>query len=210
MGPADSGPQALALVLDWDGTVTEDDALHMVVERFGDVAALDALEGQVGVTMTLDEVIAAEMATIQTPLDEVIGWLAAHVRVRAGFRELVAEHDPLVVSSGFHELIEPILEREGVRARVVANRVANGPGGWRATFAAGPLCDVCGERCKRGAVAPLGAFAYAGDGYSDRCVALMAEVRFARDGLATWLDEQGVGYERFADLNDVRAALAAR
>ena len=32
-------------------------------------------------------------------------------------------HDPLIVSSGFHELIEPVLEREGVDVRVVANRL---------------------------------------------------------------------------------------
>jgi 2-hydroxy-3-keto-5-methylthiopentenyl-1-phosphate phosphatase len=200
--------RCLALVLDWDGTVTERDGLHMAIERFGDLGVFDALEDELGSTMTLDEVIAAEMATITAPLEEVRDWLVEHVRVRAGFRELVAEHDPLIVSSGFHELIEPILEREGVRARVVANHVAASPDGWRATFAEGPLCELCGERCKRSAVGSLGRFAYAGDGYSDRCVALAAGVRFARDGLATWLDERGVPYEPFDDLHDVARALA--
>ncbi|HEX6724149.1 MAG TPA: HAD-IB family phosphatase, partial [Gaiella sp.] len=199
--------RALALVLDWDGTVTERDGLHMVIERFGDLGVFDALEDELGRTLTLDEVIAAEMATLEASLEDVRDWLVDHVRVRSGFRELVAEHDPLIVSSGFRELIEPILEREGVRARVVANRIAAAPDGWRARFAQGPVCEVCGERCKRAAVAGLGAFAYAGDGYSDRCVALAAEVRFARDGLATWLEEQGVLYEPFDDLHDVRAAL---
>jgi 2-hydroxy-3-keto-5-methylthiopentenyl-1-phosphate phosphatase len=199
----------LALVLDWDGTVTERDGLHMVIERFGDVGVFDALEGELGETLTLDEVIAAEMATITAPLDEVVGWLLEHVRVRAGFAELVAAHDPLIVSSGFGELIKPVLGREGVRARVVANSVTAHPDGWRSTFADGPLCEVCGERCKRSAVGSLGPFAYAGDGYSDRCVALAADVRFARDGLAAWLDEQGIPYERFDDLHDVRGALGA-
>jgi len=197
----------LALVLDWDGTVTERDGLHMAIERFGDLGVFDGLEGELGTTLTLDEVIATEMATIRAPLEEVRDWLVEHVRVRAGFRELVAEHDPLIVSSGFRELIEPILERESVHARVVANRVTAGADGWRATFAEGPLCEVCGERCKRSAVGSLGRFAYAGDGYSDRCVALAAEVRFARDGLAEWLDEGGVDYEPFDDLHAVRAAL---
>jgi HAD superfamily phosphoserine phosphatase-like hydrolase len=195
------------LILDWDGTVTERDGLHMVIERFGDVAVFDALEDELGTTLSLDEVIATEMATIEAPFEQVREWLVEHVRVRAGFRELVADHDPLIVSSGFCELIEPILEREGVRARVVANRIEASPDGWRATFADGPLCVVCGERCKRSTVGTLGPFAYAGDGYSDRCVALAAEVRFARDGLATWLAEQGVAYEPFDDLHDVRAAL---
>ena len=201
----DSGrPARLALVIDWDGTVTERDTLHMTIERFGDLAAFEALEEELGRTLTLDEVIAAEMATITAPLEEVVAWLVAHVRIRRGFRELVEAWDPFIVSAGFHELIEPILEREGVAARVSANRVAADPLGWRASFAERPPCAVCGERCKRGTVVGLGPFAYVGDGVSDRCVSLAAEERFARGGLARWLDEQGVGYLPFRDLRDVQ------
>jgi 2-hydroxy-3-keto-5-methylthiopentenyl-1-phosphate phosphatase len=104
-------------------------------------------------------------------------------------------------------MIDPILRREGVAARVVANHVRPDPAGWRSTFPSGPTCEVCGERCKRAAVAEHGAFAYAGDGVSDRCVSLAAERRFARAGLATWLDERGVGYEPFDDLFDIARAL---
>jgi HAD superfamily phosphoserine phosphatase-like hydrolase len=200
--------RSLPLVLDWDGTVTERDTLHMVIERYGDLAVFDELEEEVGGRMTLDEVIGLEMATITAPLDEVLEWLLAEVRVRPGFRELVDEHDPLIVSAGFHETIEPILRREGISARVVANHVTSDPAGWRSTFADGPLCGICGERCKRGAVAGLGAFAYVGDGVSDRCVSLAAERRFARAGLADWLEEQGVDHEPFDDLFDVARALA--
>ena len=116
--------ERLPLVLDWDGTVTERDTLHMAIERFGDLGVFHGLEEELGRTLTLDEVIAAEMATIRAPRDEVVAFLVEHVRVRPGFRELVAEHDPLIVSAGFHELIDPILRREGIEARVVANHVA--------------------------------------------------------------------------------------
>ncbi|MBA2294630.1 MAG: haloacid dehalogenase-like hydrolase [Actinobacteria bacterium] len=199
----------LPLVLDWDGTVTELDSLHMLIERFGDLEVFLALEDEVGRTLTLDEVIAAEMATVRAPYEEVRDWLLEHVRVRAGFRELVAEHDPLLVSAGFHETIEPVLERERVKVRVVANRVTADPAGWRSVFGEGPLCTICGERCKRGAVAGLGPYVYVGDGVSDRCVSLAAEWRFARDGLAVWLDGRGVDYEPFDDLRDVSEALRA-
>ena len=151
------------VVLDWDGTVTEVDSLHMVIERFGDREAYVALEAEVGRTLTLDEVIAAEMATIVAPLDEVVGWLVDNVRIRRGFHELVAAHDPLIVSAGFHETIEPVLRREVVEARVVANHVTADAAGWRAEFAPGAICEVCGERCKRAAVGGLGQFAYVGD-----------------------------------------------
>jgi 2-hydroxy-3-keto-5-methylthiopentenyl-1-phosphate phosphatase len=83
------------------------------------------------------------------------------------------------------------------------------PAGWRAEFTDVPVCAECGERCKRGVVEGLGRFAYAGDGVSDRCVSLAAERRFARAGLARWLDEQGVAYEPFGDLCDVLGAMEA-
>lgn len=201
-----SDPRPLPLVVDWDGTVTERDTLHMVIERFGDVDVFRRMEAELGRRLTLNEVIATEMATIHAPLDEVVGWALEHVRVRPGLAELVAERDPLIVSAGFHELIAPILERERIAARVVANRVAADPEGWRATFRETRVCAVCGEPCKRLDVEGLEPFAYVGDGVSDRCVSLAAERVFARAGLATWLEEQGVTYEPFEDLHDVLRA----
>ena len=198
----------MRLVLDWDGTVTERDTLHMAIERFGDLEVFHEMEDQIGRALTLNEVIGVEMATISAPFEEVLGWLLATVTVRPGLTELVASHDPLIVSAGFRELIEPVLEREGVVATVVANRLDPGPEGWRAVFLERDACEVCGEPCKRVALAGAGPFAYVGDGVSDRCVSLVAERLFARDGLARWLDEQGAAYEPFDDLHDVREALA--
>jgi 2-hydroxy-3-keto-5-methylthiopentenyl-1-phosphate phosphatase len=47
-----------------------------------------------------------------------------------------------------------------------------------------------------------------GDGISDRCAALASDRIFATRGLARYLDEQGVAYERFDDFFDVASALA--
>ncbi len=78
--------------------------------------------------MPLREVITREFAPVTAPLDEVVAWVLEHARVRAGFREFVEQAqsggwDVHVVSSGFHELIEPVLEREGVDVLLHANRV---------------------------------------------------------------------------------------
>jgi 2-hydroxy-3-keto-5-methylthiopentenyl-1-phosphate phosphatase len=198
----------LALVLDWDGTITVRDTLHMAIERFGDVDVFRRMEAELGRRLTLREVIAAEMATISAPLEEVRGWLLEHVRIRPGLAEIVAAHDPLIVSAGFHELIDPVLAREGVTARVVASRLVPDPGGWGCVFPDEPVCAICGEHCKRVAVQGLGPFAYVGDGVSDRCVSLAAQRRFARAGLARWLERQGAPFEPFGDLHDVADALA--
>ena len=192
------------LVIDWDGTVTETDSLHLVIEEFGDLRVFHALEAEIGRRLTLREVIACELETITAPLEEVVGWLLEHARIRPGFAELVDRYDPLIVSAGFHELISPVLAREGVQARVVANTVEADPSGWRAIFPPASRCPVCGEECKRAAVAQLLQFAYVGDGISDRCVSLAARRVFARAGLAQYLDGLGVPYLPFDDLHDVR------
>jgi 2-hydroxy-3-keto-5-methylthiopentenyl-1-phosphate phosphatase len=198
----------LRLVLDWDGTVTEVDTLHLVLERFGDLSAYREAEEALGRSLTLNEVIAVEFATVRAALAEVVAFVVENTRIRRGFGELAERHRPLILSSGFHELIEPVLAREGVEPEVVANRIEADPGGWRVRFRDEAACASCGEACKRGAL-PSGNFAYAGDGYSDRCAALAATRVFARDGLARYLDERGVAYEPFDDLHEVGRALAA-
>ena len=199
----------MRLVLDWDGTATEVDGLYEVIRTFGDERIYDETEDRLG-ALTLNDVIAIEVATVRAPLPEVVEWVRENVRLRAGFRELARSRDPLVVSSGFHELIEPVLEREGLQLDVRANRLDTGDGRWRARFRDAASCATCGESCKRSDVAELdGDFVYAGDGVSDRCVALAASRVFARDGLATFLAARGVAFEPFDDFHDVLRALSA-
>ena len=102
--------------------------------------------------------------------------------MRPGLRELAAL-EPLVISAGFHELIEPVLGRERVELKVLANRVDARPDGWVVRFRDETACATCGEPCKRGSLAGE-PYVYAGDGYSDRCAALAADRVFARDSLA--------------------------
>lgn len=150
------------------------------------------------------EVMEAEMASITMPLDDAVAWLVEHTRVRAGFHELAARHRPLIVSSSFEETIRPILAREGVELSVVANRVDARPDGWRVIWRDDAPCPECGDLCKRRAL-PDPPFVYVGDGWSDHCAALQADRVFARDGLARYLDQMGVAYERFDDLRTVLA-----
>ena len=204
--------KARTLVVDFDGTITEEDLLDTIAREFGDPAVYEEVEhGLHGGGMPLSEVITREFEPVRHPLEEVVRWELENVRIRPGFRELVelaAERGwgLTVVSSGFHELIEPILEREGVVVDVVANRVDARPDGWRVLWRYGDECGTCGESCKRAVAEELagdGELVYVGDGYSDRCAAELSDRAFARRGLATYLDERGVPYEPFDDFFDV-------
>jgi 2-hydroxy-3-keto-5-methylthiopentenyl-1-phosphate phosphatase len=201
---------SVRVVLDWDGTVTEQDTLDLVLQEFGDPEIYARVEAELGETLTLDEVIAQEFATVTAPIGEVTEWLLRRAHIRPGFAELARRHHPLVVSSGFHELIEPLLEREGLIADVElrANRVDPRPDGWRVHFRVTEPCPICGEPCKRGDL-PNGTVVYAGDGYSDRCAALAADRVYATGSLPGWLAEQGVPSRPLTTFLDVAAELAA-
>jgi 2-hydroxy-3-keto-5-methylthiopentenyl-1-phosphate phosphatase len=197
----------LYLILDWDGTVTVRDTLWMLLERFGDREVFARMESALGTTHTHREVMETEMATITAPLEEAVAFVVAEAEIRPGLARLVERFRPLVLSSGFHETIEPVLAREGVAVEVVANRLDVRPDGWRVVWTDDAPCPECGELCKRRALPADGEVVYAGDGYSDRCAALAADRVFARAGLARYLAARDVAFEPFEDLHDIAAAL---
>jgi 2-hydroxy-3-keto-5-methylthiopentenyl-1-phosphate phosphatase len=205
------------IAVDFDGTITEDDLLDEIASRFGDEAIYQEVEdGLHGGSMPLREVIEREFRPVTTPVHEVVAWTLENVRIRPGFSELVELARArgwrvLVVSSGFHELIEPILDREGVDVDVYANRLDARPDGWIVRWRYED-CDACDESCKRSVVAKLAGddeVVYIGDGYSDRCAAEAADRVFATKGLARYLDEREVPYERFDDFHDIARSLAS-
>ena len=204
------------LVVDFDGTVTEDDMLDSVAQVFGDEEVYAEVErGLDDERMTLREVITREFEPVRAPMEEVVAWSLERVRVRAGFRELVELARErgwriVIVSSGFHELIEPVLAREGVEVEVRANRVDTSAGNWRVLWHYEGECDSCGESCKRAVVRELAGedeIVYVGDGYSDRCAALASDRVFATKGLARYLEREGVPFEPFSDFHEIAQAL---
>jgi 2-hydroxy-3-keto-5-methylthiopentenyl-1-phosphate phosphatase len=206
------------LVVDFDGTVTQEDLLDTIASRFGDPEVYRQVdEGLDEGRLTLREVITREYEPVRRPLEEIVAWELENVSIRPGFRELVqlAKSEGwrfVIVSSGFHELIEPILEHEGVDVELHANRVDPRPEGWKVLWQYDETCDSCGESCKRSIVQEFagdGELVYVGDGYSDRCAAEASDRVFATKGLARYLDERGIPYERFDDFRDVAHGLAS-
>ena len=200
-------------MLDFDGTITEIDLLDEMARRFGDPAVYQEVEdGLHSGTITLQECITREFEPVTTPLPEVVTWVLENVDIRAGLIELV-EHarergwGVRVLSSGFEEIIEPVLEHLGINGiEILANRLDVQLDGWRVIWRDETVCAVCGEACKRGGL-PEGEIVYVGDGVSDRCAALASRRIFATRGLARYLDERRTSYEPFVDFHDIVHAL---
>jgi 2-hydroxy-3-keto-5-methylthiopentenyl-1-phosphate phosphatase len=203
-----------AVVLDFDGTITEEDMLDLVCRELGDpdvYAEVDAALERGEIRLVDD--IERKLATVRRPQPEVVEWVCRRARIRPGFDDLLETAAAIgrrvvVVTSSVRELVEPVLGERAGRVEIVAGSIG---AGWCADLAQLEPCGECGEPCKRGAVARLGTddVVYVGDGWSDRCVAQMAPRVYARDGLARYLDEHGVAYEPFADLHDVARGLDA-
>jgi 2-hydroxy-3-keto-5-methylthiopentenyl-1-phosphate phosphatase len=194
----------MQLVLDWDGTVTVRDSLVAAIHALGDPSVYEVgIEG----FPSYGDALAAEIATLRVTAEEAARWAVENVEVSPGFHELVERYDPVIVSSGLPQLILPVLEREGVDVELRSNDAEVSPDGWRVIFRDEGVCEICGDKCKRRSLPHGKPLVFVGDGWSDRCASLAADRVFARTGLAEYLDEEGVPYERYDTLRDVAAAL---
>jgi 2-hydroxy-3-keto-5-methylthiopentenyl-1-phosphate phosphatase len=212
-GRAPETEQRRSIVIDFDGTITEDDLLDEIARLFGDPAVYQEVEdGLDAGTMPLREVITREFAPVTAPLDEVVAWVLDRVHIRRGFADFVRAAQAggwsvHVVSSGFEELIAPVLQREGVDVELHANRVDARAAGWIVDWRYPDGCDECHESCKR-SLLPPGYVIYIGDGYSDRCAALASDRVFATRSLATYLADRGAPFEPFEDFRTISETLA--
>src|SRR4051794_4696548 len=195
----------MRLILDWDGTCTLDDTMDALVREFGALELLDVHLDRSNVT--LHQIIEDELGSIRVPLADAQAWLVANVRLRPGFHELVERFDPLLLSSNVRQLIEPVLEREGVEVELVANDLEPG---WKVRWRDETVCAECGQACKRGTLPAGEEIVYVGDGFSDRCAALAADRVFATGPLAHYLAEQGAEFTPFDDFHTVVDALGSR
>jgi 2,3-diketo-5-methylthio-1-phosphopentane phosphatase len=206
--------QPTTIVLDFDGTITADDLLDRIAREFGDPAVYrEVEEGLHAGTVTLQECITREYAPVTLPLDDVVAWMLERVRIRPGLPELVdfarsQGWNVNVLSSGFEEMIRPVLAAAGVHGvDVFANSIDARPDGWRVQWRHESVCAECNEACKRAGLPVAGEVVYVGDGISDRCAARAADRVFATRGLARYFDEHGLAYDPFDDFHDIVRAL---
>lgn len=215
----------MLIICDFDGTVTARDTNSALARRFAPDAYAQ-LEGRLASRdLTLREVLAAEFEGIDIGLQAVLS-VALTIPFRPGFTELLdaVERDGssfVLLSSGFREIIEPMLAREGHLGRVelVANSITLDENGGHITWRDQPACELCGEPCKRSDVGRLAdrhratdgngddRIVFIGDGFSDRCGAESADRVLARDSLASYLDDRSIHYEPWQDFVDVRQIL---
>jgi 2,3-diketo-5-methylthio-1-phosphopentane phosphatase len=209
---------------DFDGTISPQDIGHRFVMRFAAArpGGADAASGPARLedlasrwragTLGHRELTEGECALLRCSAAEAhafVDGFAIDPEFAPFARAALARGDAVqVLSEGFDFYIRALLEREGLGDLPVAsNRVRFEDGRVIPEFPhAARSCGRCGN-CKGAHVRDWRARGYRtvliGDGYSDRCAALEADVVVARDALLEWCAGEGrpaLAFRSFADL----------
>lgn len=199
-----NGPErgGWAVQLDWDGTITRQDAQVLLLNAFGrpDWAAVENEVYARGLgSRTAYPLI---YAGFRVPAAEAAAFIGERVRLDPAFPSLVRfcreRGIPLqVVSDGQRFYIERLLAAAGLQGvPVAANAAEFTAEGVRLSFVEPPGgCGRCGN-CKRRWVDEFHRqgyrVLYAGDGRTDRCAARAADAVFARGSLLAFCRSEGI------------------
>jgi 2-hydroxy-3-keto-5-methylthiopentenyl-1-phosphate phosphatase len=216
------GPAAIVF-LDFDGTITDRDAIDAILDAFADPAWLQIEDAWTSGRIGSRECLAAQMGLV-TASREQVDQLLDGIGVDPGFSMLLdvcaARAVPVhILSDGFDYCIRRILGHPDrnfsarlIGSHIVSSTVQPADGGWRAGFPhpLEPCAHGCAT-CKPLAMARLNradaVSVFVGDGMSDRYAAACADVVFAKNKLAAYCDGASIACERYDTLATVATGI---
>lgn len=199
------------LFFDFDNTITQEDVLDRVIERFSVTDDWRRLEnawarGEISTQDCLRRQVAGLRASEPELLD-FVGGFSVDPNFGTIVRWAASEQIELViVSDNFACLVREILSRHALPdLPLFANELSFVGDRPTARF---PFTSPDCARCANCKVTHFKRYSgcrtiYVGDGLSDVCPALAADLVFAKDSLATYLAGRGVSFETFASLATV-------
>ncbi|HZK49652.1 MAG TPA: MtnX-like HAD-IB family phosphatase [Thermoleophilia bacterium] len=211
-------PPRYFITCDFDGTVTSEDTLDLLVQRFAPGVWETMESGLLSGELSLTQVMEEEFRRLRVTEREAVEYVLGRARVRDGFAEFVRwaadrGHELVIVSAGIRTLIDPILAAAGLPyLHVHAGDALFTTEGALVCFppSTAQCIDQCGH-CKRDTIlahAPFpGPLVYVGDGYSDFCPTRQADIVFARASLATHLRGEGIFFHPFDDFHTIVSTL---
>lgn len=207
------------LFLDFDGTISECDAIDAILERFADESWRIVEELWKGGAIGSRECLREQVALIKAAPDE-INALLDEISLDEGFAELLEICRPCkiqtyIISDGFDYCIRRILRRSKAAQKlpIFSSHLEFQNGIWQTDFPhSGKFCQHDCATCKPHVMKnlnPHGApTVFVGDGLSDRYAARAADLVFAKKGLAKYCAAENIEFSAYENLSDVAAGIA--
>jgi len=209
----------LAVLVDFDGTITTRDMGDLVVEEFAEPGWESLLDLYRAGEINVREIWAREMNLLREEREaEAVERCLEVAEFRAGFSELIdycnSNDIPVeVASSGLDFYVDAILAANGFgdlpRARPVTKYDADG----RGFMAMDDGVDDCGmtAMCKCSRIWRFRRMGYRvmfiGDGISDACAVTQADIVLATGRLRSTCTEKGIEHTPFESFHDVLEAV---
>jgi 2,3-diketo-5-methylthio-1-phosphopentane phosphatase len=205
------------LFIDFDNTISQGDVLDSVIEKFSPTREWDhwQTEWREARISTL-ECLQRQMGGLEVDEATLLDYVRK-VNIDPDFVRLQAwaagtGTELLIVSDNFTPILKEILRHHDVVAPpIYANELTFADRHIIPSFPfRSPTCARCAH-CKAVHFARYEGYRtiYVGDGLSDICPAMRADLVFAKDSLASYLRSQGRPYTPFENLEDVVRSLAA-
>ena len=212
-------PSKLAVLTDFDGTITRTDVAEAILEEFAPRTWWEIEELHRSRTIGTRESLARQFALVHVKQTDMLRFVDAHVEMDESFPEFAAFCDRRgiqleIVSEGLDFYVRYLMQKWGLRIPVRTNHAVFEEGRVRIEYPwADATCTLCGT-CKLLRLFELRIqghpIAYVGDGHSDLCPAIEADVVFAKAELAQLCDQEGIAYTPFERFADVQRNLAGR
>ena len=206
-----------AVLTDFDGTVTRTDVAEDILEELAPEEWWDIEAEHRARRIGTREAMARQFALVRAKEEDILRFVDEHVRLDESFPGFVAFCRARgvrleIVSEGLDVYLHPLLRKWRVDVPVRTNRAVFEEG--RVTISypyADPTCNLCGT-CKLLRLFELRTqgyrVAYVGDGHSDLCPAVEADVVFAKKELADLCREEAIDFIPFETFADVQREMA--
>ncbi len=205
-----------AVLTDFDGTITRTDVAEAILDEFAPAEWWEIEESHRARKIGTREAMVRQFALLRAKQTDLLEFVDRTVAMDETFRAFVtfcADRGFLleIVSEGLDFYVRHLLRKWEIDVPVRTNRTVFDEGHVRIEYPwADPTCTLCGT-CKLLRLFQLRAqgyrTAYVGDGHSDLCPAIEADLVFAKAELAQLCREEQIEFVPFDRFSDVQARL---
>lgn len=206
-----------AVLTDFDGTVTRTDVAEDILQAFAPPEWWSIEEEHRARRIGTRETMVRQFDLVHAPEADLLRFVDGHVQLDESFPPFVAfcrdRGVPVeIVSEGLDFYLHHLLRKWRIDVPVRTNAASFEGGRVRIRYPyADPTCNLCGT-CKLRRVFDLRVagyqVAYVGDGHSDLCPAIEADVVFAKKELADLCLEEAIDFIPFETFADVQREMA--